>query len=314
VADFDLTAHPNDSYFRSVFADPGHAAAFFQHHLPGEIASSIDWASLTSVPASFVKRSLQQAHADLLFSAVAGGRKVLLYLLFEHQTTVDPAMPLRLLAYVLEILLAHEKEHGLPVPAVIPFVLHQGPETWTVSTRFEDLLDLPEELAAALLPFQPRFTHGLLDLTQFDPAQEEHHAQMRLVLQLMKMARAKRLLEFFQWLAAEGVKPMPITLLRLSLMYALHADARLDVQQIYHTLENNPELRDQTMSIAETLIAQGEARGEAKGRVEGKLQMLQELMGLAVSTAEELQGLDIEELQQRFQELQLRYEGQFKKR
>ncbi|MDZ4289238.1 MAG: Rpn family recombination-promoting nuclease/putative transposase, partial [Prosthecobacter sp.] len=156
--EFDLTTHPNDAYFKAVFAEPERAAAFFQGHLPQAVSARIDWGSLTPMPASFVKHSLQQAHSDLLFSARAGGRELLLYLLFEHQTTVDPTMPLRLLAYLLDIWQIHEKQHGLPLPPVLPFVLHQGPDKWSVSTDFQDLMDLPEEMAAELLPYLPKFS------------------------------------------------------------------------------------------------------------------------------------------------------------
>ena len=95
--DIDLAAHPNDGFFKAIFSEPAHATAFFKSHLPPAIAARIEWPTLAVVPASFVKTSLQQVHSDLLFSVQFGGRKTLLYLLFEHQGTVDPTMPLRLL-------------------------------------------------------------------------------------------------------------------------------------------------------------------------------------------------------------------------
>jgi predicted transposase/invertase (TIGR01784 family) len=140
AANADLATHPNDAFFKSVFSEPAHAVAFFQNHLPAAIATRIDWATLELVPTSFVKSTLRQVHSDLIFSVRVGERETLLYLLFEHQSTVDPAMPLRLLGYLSEILIQHHHEHGLPLPPVIPFVFHQGPETWQVSTAFESLI------------------------------------------------------------------------------------------------------------------------------------------------------------------------------
>lgn len=328
MSDFlsELSAHPNDAYFKAVFSRPEQASAFFQHHLPQPLAEAIDWDSLTAVPASFVKQSLQQAHSDLLFSAKMGkgadSRQVMLYLLFEHQTSVDAAMPLRLLGYMLSLWQVHQRQHGLPLPPILPFVLHQGPDAWTVSTHFEDLLDLPEELAPALLPYLPKFTHALLDLSLFDPVREEQQAQMRVILQLMKLARQKQVLEFFEWLATLPDEVLPASLLRLSLMYALHVDSRLDVKKIYRTLEANPSLQEKTMSVAEQLIAQGKAegisqglsQGISRGKMEGKLQLLEELMGMPVSSSEDLAELGLEALQSRFQALQMEYETRFKKR
>jgi predicted transposase/invertase (TIGR01784 family) len=269
VLDADLAAHPNDAYFKAVFSVPEYAVAFFQGHLPAETAALVDWSSLALLPGSFVKNSLQQAHSDLVFSVQAGQRDLRLYLLLEHQTTVDPAMPLRLLGYITELLMTHEKQHGLPLPPVVPFVLHQGPDRWTAATSFSDLFNLPEDMGEALRPFLPVFRHGLLDLTQFDPAQEEDQASMRIVLQLMKLAREKRLEDFFEWMAKEFVSQISESLLKTSLVYAFNVDSSLDLETIFRKMEDNRTLRTQTMSIAQKLIAKGREEGLGLGREEG---------------------------------------------
>jgi predicted transposase/invertase (TIGR01784 family) len=118
VEDADLTpaAHTNDGFFKAIFSQPEHATAFFKSHLPAAIVARIDWSSLTILPGSFVKSSLQQVHSDLLFSVHIGGREARLYLLFEHQSSPEPAMPLRMLGYVTEILIRHPQEPR-PSPA-----------------------------------------------------------------------------------------------------------------------------------------------------------------------------------------------------
>jgi predicted transposase/invertase (TIGR01784 family) len=265
VLDADLAAHSNDSFFKAVFSDPEYAKAFFQSHLPANTAAIIDWSSLALLPGSFVKGTLQQAHSDLVFSVQAGQRELKLYLLFEHQTTVDPAMPLRLLGYITELLITHEKKHGLPLPPVLPFVLHQGPDRWSPSPEFSDLFQLSEDMTEALRSFLPTFRHGLLDLTQFDPSKEEDQASLRIVLQLMKLARQKRLAEFFEWLAKEFVSQISESLLRTSLVYAFNVDSSLDLEEISRRMEDNRTLRNQTMSIAQKLIAKGREEGREEG-------------------------------------------------
>ena len=104
--DLDLSTHPHDGFFKAVFSDPDKAGAFFRKHLPEDVVHRIEWSTLTVLPASFVKRDLQQSHSDLLFSVHLSGRETLLYLVFEHQSTPDPLMPLRLLGYMVEIMLA----------------------------------------------------------------------------------------------------------------------------------------------------------------------------------------------------------------
>jgi predicted transposase/invertase (TIGR01784 family) len=292
------------------YSQPEHAMAFFKSHLPPEITGRIDWPSLALLPGSFIKSSLQQVHADLLFSVRMGERETLLYLLFEHQSSADPAMPLRLLGYVMEILTQHHKAHGFPLPPVLPLVLHQGPDAWHVSTAFEDLFELPEDLAPALRPFLPQFRHALLDLTRFDPASEEADTRLRVVLQLMKLARQKELLRFFKWLAGFSASELPDTLLGLMLLYALHADSDLDAEKIYHSLSNNPELEKNAMSVAEKLIAQGREEGLWIGRI----QLLEEFLELPPRSGESLAALSLEELKALQGRLHGEYELRFKQR
>lgn len=319
--DITPAAHTNDGFFKAIFSQPEHATAFFKSHLPPAITAKMDWTSLVVLPGSFVKSSLQQVHSDLLFSVRIGDRETLLYLLFEHQSSPDPAMPLRVLGYATEIYTKHYKAHGFPLPPVLPFVFHQGPETWNVSTAFEDLFAIPDELAADLQPFLPKFHHALLDLTRFDPATGEDDTRLRVVLQLMKLARQKELLQFFQWLAGFSARELPDNLLGLMLLYALHTDSDLDAEKIYHTLSTNPELEKSTMSVAEKLkaegrmegISQGISQGISKGLWVGKIQSLQEFLGQLVSSCEELEILELSELESRHADLHREYESRFKR-
>lgn len=191
---------------------------------------------------------------------------------------------------------------------------------------FEDLFELPEDLASVLRPFLPQFHHALLDLTRFDPAAEEADTRLRVVLQLMKLARQKELLRFFQWLAGFSARELPDTLLGLMLLYALHADSDLEAEKIYYNLSSNPELEKNTMSVAEKLIAQGReegisqgisqgiSRGRESGLWIGRIQLLEEFLDLPVSSGEALAALSLEELKAMQEQLHGEYELRFKRR
>lgn len=299
---------PNDAFFKEIFSQPEHATAFFQSYLPPAIAAWVDWPTLKALPASFVKANLKQVHADLLFAAQLRGRETLFYLLFEHQSTVDSVMPLRMLGYVTEILLHRQKSHCLPLPPVLPFVFHQGPDRWNISTAFEDLFELPDDLATELLPFLPKFHHALLDLTRYDPAHDENQSHLQLILQLMKLTRERQVLRYFQWLAQSTGTTIPESLLRRLLLYALHADSDLDTEKIYHTLASNPELRKTTMSLAEKLIAQGRTVGHWVGRI----QSLEEFLDKPQTSQETLEAKTLAELEALHQQLHGEYERRFK--
>lgn len=195
---------------------------------------------------------------------------------------------------------------------MLPLVFHQGPKTWNVSTAFEDLFELPDEISKELLPFLPKFSHALVDLTRFDPTTRECDTRLRIVLQLMKLARQKELLRFFRWLADVSPPELPDNLLSLMLLYSLHADSDLDAEKIYHSLSTNPELKKSAMSVAEKLIAQGHAEGELKGKWIGKIQLLEEFMGSPVTSQATLTEFSPEELEARYQTLHLAYAARFK--
>jgi predicted transposase YdaD len=223
-------------------------------------------------------------------------------------------MPLRLLGYLTEILIQHHKKYGLPLPPVLPFVFHQGPETWNTSTAFADLFDLPDHLVPDLLPFLPQFQHALLDLTRFDPATGESDPRLRAVLQLMKLARQKNLLRFFRWLAGFSAKDLPDNLLGLMLLYALHADSDLDARKIYHHLSTNPELERAAMSVAEKLKAEGRVEGRVEGLWIGKIQALEEFLDKSLSSQRILETLTLPDLEARYHALHQEYEARFKRR
>jgi predicted transposase/invertase (TIGR01784 family) len=249
---------------------------------------------------------------------------VQLYLLLEHQTSVDPLMPLRLLCYIVEVLRQRAETHGLPLPPVIPFVLHQGPDRWTPSTQFLDLFELPQDLEALLRPFLPDFQHALLDLTLFDPAKEEDQPQIKVILQLLKAAREKRLIEFFQWLSGGEVE---VTLLlregffRRCLLYAVHIDINLDVENISRSLSASPTLQHEAMSLAQKLRQEGRLEGRQEGRADGlahgewagKIQMLEKFLGVTATSSSVLTSLEIAALEARYAELEQQYNLRFKK-
>jgi predicted transposase/invertase (TIGR01784 family) len=302
---------PNDAFFKEMFSDPPRAIAFFQSHLPPAIVAKVDWPTLKVLPSSFIKSGLQQVSADLLFNVKIGGVDALLYLLFEHQSTVDPTMPLRMLGYIAEILFKHHKEHGLPLPPVLPFVFHQGPDRWKLSTAFEDLFEIPEDLAADLLPFLPKFHHALLDLTRYDPAQDEGCSDLQMILQLMKLSRKRQVLQYFRWLAETLLEPAPKDLIRRMLLYAIHSDSDLDTEKIYHSLASNPELRNNAMSLAEKLLTKGRFEGLEKGYWLGRIQSLEEFLEETKSSRAALESMSIAELEARHQQLHGEYQRRF---
>jgi len=219
ATDLAIVNHPHDAYFKAVFSSKRIAVRFFKSHLPAEVIGEVDWRTLKLVESSHVSDGFDATHSDLAFSLQAKDGQILVNLLFEHQSTVQPAMALRMLMYSGAKWWAHVSDNGLPLPIVIPFVLHQGPKKWNASRRIEDLFALNAGSGSRLYDYVPTFQYGLLDLSQYDAMTESDPTQ-RVILQLMKLARQNKVSQFFDWLAAENTGKLPPRLLWHSLLYA----------------------------------------------------------------------------------------------
>ena len=275
-----MTSTPHDALFKAIFGQPEHAAAELQHILPGQLVARIDWSSLTLQPGSYVDEELAEQHTDLLFSATVrpSGAPLLVYVLFEHQSTVQPTMALRLLAYMVRIWTRHaEAQPHMPLPLIVPAVLAQVSGGWTAPTRFADLF------SAGVGPIAP----GLLPDFQY-AVDDLHHADdddlrgrtlanaARLSLWLLRDARDRDALlaKLPSW--AGELESLAQTsrgrdLLAVLLRYVAGASRDLHLSEFRAILRGQaPTAEAVTMTIAEQLHAEGRAQGKAEGRAQGK--------------------------------------------
>jgi predicted transposase YdaD len=180
-----------------------HAAAELRAILPDRVARHIDWESLQAVHASFVDAALHQRHGDLMFSArLVEGHELYLWLLFEHQSTVDRWMPLRMLEMVVEFLKGWRKEHpeALRLPAILPIVLYQGATPWTAPRTLAELYDLSDQALRDLSEFllSLRFVLDDLRVTPDDALMERRVTDLvRVALVVMKHVTSGHLLDQF---------------------------------------------------------------------------------------------------------------------
>ncbi len=286
-----MTKLPHDALFKSVFQQPENAAAELQHVLAAEHVSAIDWSTLALEPGSYVDEKLADQHSDLLFSAQAraSGERVLVYLLFEHQSTAEPKMALRLLSYMVRIWERYsDQDKTSPLPLIVPAVLAQVPGGWKTPTRFSGLFS-PSlgSLAAAVLP---DFSYAVDDLHRTDDADLRRRAvaqQARLALWLMRDARdsallLRRLVDWADALEELARTPGGERALAPLLHYVARVSPDLQLEQFRAILKGRaPAAESITMTIAEQLLAEGEARGEARGVAQGVAQGV--LQGQAAS-------------------------------
>ena len=83
----------------------------------------------------------------------------LMFVMFEHQSTVDPLMPWRVLEYMVQIWRRWRQSTPTAslLPPILPLLLVQSKQGWTSSTQFQELVAVPPELMQSLACHIPRF-------------------------------------------------------------------------------------------------------------------------------------------------------------
>jgi hypothetical protein len=267
----DSIHQPNDKLLKATFSAPENARAFFENHLPSEVAMALDWGSLSLEPCSFIDPQFASSESDLLFHIRLQQNDAFLYLLFEHQSSEDPRMALRLLSYILRIWERFAQNHAPPakLPGIVPVVLAQGKRPWKTSTRLEDLIDLPPEVAHLLRPWQPTLNYHLLELVRIPYENIAGTPEGILTLRALKAEPMGELLGDALWdesllysISEGALEPI--------LRYVLNAEDNLSqLKERIGKIRTTP-LRTKTMTLADQLRQEGKVEGELEGLLKGK--------------------------------------------
>ncbi len=182
--------NPHDKLVHAVLGDVGSAASFLQTHLPQELCEVLNWSTLNRLDTSFVDEALRGSEADLLYEVehISGEDSVWVYLLVEHQSSVEPWIRLRLLEYccrIWEMNLSEAKPGELR--PIVPVVFYQGERSWSPSTEFAELFaDWARDWR-----WVPRFGHELIDQSSLSVDAVEGEVKVR-IMQLLMLAAYHR--------------------------------------------------------------------------------------------------------------------------
>jgi Putative transposase, YhgA-like len=283
---------PHDLFARYTFGQPERAAAELRAVLPPRLVSQVDWSSLKRESGSVVDPELRETESDLLFSArMRGGRPLLLYVLLEHQSSVDRWMALRMLRYVVRQLEHWRKAQpgSEALPVVVPLVMYHGPDgAWSAPRRVEELFGLPEspEEQQEWRALLPRFEYLLDDLTA-----ERAEALMarpgpalaRLALLLLRYGRTgeltQKLPDWVALFAEVHANPHGDEALGLVVRYLLQVgdrSVRTAIGGVLRSVMETHRAEDLMRSYGDELFDRGMRRGHAQAMAQAVLQILTE--------------------------------------
>ena len=154
----------HDPAYKRLFSQPRMVQDLMRGFVAPDWSDALDFSTLKPVPASFVSHRLRQRHGDLVWQVRFRDDWLYLLLLLEFQSTIEPAMAVRVLTYTG---LLYEKliddgvlrEHG-KLPPVLPIVIYNGSKRWTAA---EDVAAMIAGGGEALAAYQPSLRYYLLD-------------------------------------------------------------------------------------------------------------------------------------------------------
>ncbi|MFV8754052.1 Rpn family recombination-promoting nuclease/putative transposase [Nannocystaceae bacterium ST9] len=261
-----MTGQPHDSLFKAAFQQPENAAALARCNLPSSLSAHFDWSTMRLTSGSFVDEQLARRFTDLLFEVQTDFGEALVYLLFEHQSSNHPRMPLRMSRYMDRIWTRFDRQHASgPLPPIVPLLISHAPEGWTAPRSFRELFDPAIfEHAPELARFVPDFELLVDDLRRTsddDLARRALAAFAKAALWLLRDGRAGKLIETMpKWVGLlEGLsRPSLEAIVNYVVAVANDPMTWEAFRANLHQLA--PRAEGDVMTLTEQWLNQGEAR------------------------------------------------------
>ena len=255
--------------------------------LSRQLADALDFGRVTQVNRSFITDELRTQESDMIFripfrDPTGGCEEVIIYLLIEHQSTVDPEMGLRLHSYMTQIWMEERRqwqEEKRPrserlLTPIVPIIFYTGTGKWRTPISLTPLMDIPEVLTR----FVPTFDTLLLDVNATDP---EHLTQngdpLGWLLTILRHEKSEMpvirqaLLDILQGLTDRQHDPSDqyTRAILYLFLFILHRRDAKDHQDLLQILKEDRTENTEIVNMAESIIQISEQRGHQRGKAEG---------------------------------------------
>ena len=314
--------HFPDRSLRRLLQDKEYVRGLVQIIAP-DIEGFLDFSRITYEKRSFISKALQERESDVLLSVpfqedpdATDTDALFIYILIEHQSTVDKTMGFRLLSYMVQIWESQRREwetEKLPenerrLQPILPILFYTGDRPWSVPVSLTAIMDVPEILERFVPSFDTLFL-GVKE-TEAEALTQSGHPLGWLLRVLQKEHSdeteiSEALADAMSHLASvdENFAPQIAEALRYFVQLIFHRrsfeerDTLVDI--IRQHIQDPKELNTMAQTTAEFLIEQGIEQGEAKGKRDAVLKLLQhrfqnvpEVLSREISNIHNLSRLD----------------------
>lgn len=273
----------HDHSYKLLFSHPDLVADLLRGFVHEDWVKDIDFATLERAGDGYVTDDLRERVDDIVWRVRLGPDWLYVYLLIEFQSSVDPYMAVRMLAYLgllyQDLLRTGAHSPGQRLPPVVPIVLYNGQPRWTAAT---DIANLIASAPGGLDRYRPRLRYLLLDEARYSDSELAPLRNLAAALFRLENSRtphdvATVLTALNEWLAAPGQatlrRAFTVWLKRVLLpgrMPGVNFDQLHDLQEV------NSMLAERVIEWTREWEEQGLQKGLQKGLQEGLQKGLQE--------------------------------------
>ena len=128
----------HDKIFRDLLSDEEEATKFINKFYRSK--RQLKKEDLEKYSSSYITKEYKNRESDIVYKI----KNTNTFILIEHQSYVDKAMPYRMLEYSVEIMrsaMNKEKPKGSIYPEVVLIVLYTGSEKWNIETEYKKITD-----------------------------------------------------------------------------------------------------------------------------------------------------------------------------
>ena len=246
-----------------------------------ELVEYLDFSRLTELNRSYISDSLKELESDMVFSVPFESDKtteeLLIYILIEHQSTVDRMMAFRVLFYMCQIWDGQRRElEASDIPRsewrlrpILPIVYYTGSQKWKTPISLTTAMEVP----SMFTPFVPKFDTLFLGVKDVDVRDLTKTGNpLGWLLQVIQQEDAdtstirnafNKALAHIQSLDSVSVSQYQNVLLYLYqlIFFRRPSEERTDLLEVMQTHIQDKEVQDMVMTSAELLIEKGVMQG-----------------------------------------------------
>lgn len=287
-----LIEHFSDRSIRRLLQDPEYVRGLVEILAP-DLVGFLDFNRGAQQNRSFISDALRERESDVLlrvpFQRTTENEELLIYILIEHQSTVDPTMGFRLLSYMMKIWEGQSQEWQSEtalkrrLDPILPVVFYTGDRRWTSPLSLTGIMEIPEILER----FVPTFDTLFLGVKMVDreTLTKPGHPLGWLLSVLQKESAEKSAISEALVAAVSELGRLDeaqVSQVRQALLYfiqlILHRRPAGEREQLIELVkrhsQDESEVAIMAQTAAELLIEQGKAEGIVEGKQASILQLL----------------------------------------